>query len=98
MNEVITRWGNFGDEHDDMATDDRELLDDIISIRVTERDKKAIAGLAKRLPIKRVTIARIALRIGLAALEKDPSQMLAVTASETTTAARTKAKPKRRRR
>lgn len=58
-----------------MATDDEEL-DEMISIRVSKRDMRAMDRLSDLLPIKRITIARIALRVGLDALAKDPLRMI----------------------
>jgi hypothetical protein len=50
-----------------------EDLSEALYVRVTKADKAAVDGLAARLPLKSASITRIALRIGLAAIEKDPS-------------------------
>ena len=50
---------------------------EMIAIRVTTEDAKLLDDLAERLPIaSRHAIAREALRIGLAALDTDPTQLV----------------------
>jgi hypothetical protein len=57
-----------------MTTDDR--LARQVAIRLSEEDMKRLDDLAESIPIaSRNAIARAALRIGLAALESDPSQL-----------------------
>jgi hypothetical protein len=50
-----------------------EDLDVAISLRITKEDKAALDALAASSPLKALTIARIAMRIGLAALRNDPA-------------------------
>ncbi|HVJ20051.1 MAG TPA: hypothetical protein VM686_31770 [Polyangiaceae bacterium] len=58
-----------------MTTDDR--LARQVAIRLSEEDMQRLDALADSIPIaSRNAIARAALRIGLAALEADPSQLL----------------------
>jgi len=57
-----------------MTTDDR--LARQVAIRLSEEDMQRLDALADSIPIaSRNAIARAALRIGLAALEADPSQL-----------------------
>lgn len=59
-----------------MTTDDN--LSRQIAIRLSDDDMTRLDALADSIPIaSRNAIARAALRIGLAALEKDPSQLFA---------------------
>ncbi len=59
-----------------MTTDDR--LDRQVAIRLSEDDMIRLDALAETIPIaSRNAIARAALRIGLSALETDPSQLFA---------------------
>jgi len=52
-------------------------LTQMIAIRVTTEDTKLLDDLAERLPVaSRHAIAREALRIGLAALDDDPTQLV----------------------
>jgi hypothetical protein len=58
-----------------MTTDDR--LSRQVALRLSEQDIARLDDLAERLPIaSRNAIARAALRIGLEALEKDPTKLL----------------------
>jgi len=58
-----------------MTTDDR--LAHQMALRLSDEDVKRLDALADGIPIAtRNAIARAALRIGLASLEKDPSQLL----------------------
>lgn len=59
----------------DSAAMPNEDLDEMISIRVSKDDVEAMKRLADRLPIKPITIARIALRLGLDALTRDPGKV-----------------------
>lgn len=71
-----------------MTTDDDRLARQV-ALRLSEDDMARLEALAETIPIaSRNAIARAALRIGLAALESDPSQLFATK--------RTKAKPRRR--
>lgn len=57
-----------------MTTDDR--LARQVALRLSEEDMKRLDALADSIPIaSRNAIARAALRIGLAALESDPSRL-----------------------
>jgi hypothetical protein len=55
---------------------------------LTKADKEQLDRVAGRLPLKAAAIARIAIRIGLAEIEKDPARIFAG-------AAPTPKKPKR---
>lgn len=57
-------------------------------IRISEADEAQLDALAARLPLKAAAIARIALRIGLAEIERDPARIFAAPAPK-------KMKPKR---
>ena len=50
-----------------------EDLSEALYVRITKADKAALESAAARLPLKSAAIARIAMRIGLAAIERDPS-------------------------
>ena len=54
-----------------------EDLSEALYVRITKADKDALEGAAARLPLKSAAIARIAMRIGLAAIERDPSVIFA---------------------
>ncbi len=57
-----------------MTTDER--LTEQVALRLSEEDMKRLDALTESIPIaSRNAIARAALRIGLAALESDPSQL-----------------------
>jgi len=59
-----------------MAKSD-ERLDHQVAMRVSEEDITRLAALAERIPIaSRNAIARAALRIGLEALEANPSRIV----------------------
>jgi hypothetical protein len=49
-----------------------EGLSEAIYVRISKSDREALEALASRMPLKSAAIARIALRIGLQAIEKDP--------------------------
>lgn len=56
-----------------------EKLGEVLSVRVSESDLEALDELEKQLgkthvPLKRITIARIALRLGIGELQKDRSR------------------------
>jgi hypothetical protein len=53
-------------------------LGDGIYLRVSAVDRKLLHSLAGRLPLKATTIARIALRIGLVAIDRDPTSIFTV--------------------
>lgn len=60
-----------------MTTDDR--LARQVAIRLSDEDMQRLDALSDAIPIaSRNAIARAALRIGLASLEADPSQLFAV--------------------
>jgi hypothetical protein len=50
-----------------------EDLDEVISLRISRDDRAMLDRLAKRVPIKPLTIARIAMRLGLAELDRNPA-------------------------
>ncbi len=54
-----------------------EGLTEAIYVRISKSDREALQDLAARLPLKEAAIARIALRIGLAEIEKDPARIFA---------------------
>ena len=54
-----------------------EDLSEAISLRISKADRELLDALAERLPIKALSIARIALRIGLAEIDRDPSRIFA---------------------
>ena len=65
-----------------MTTDDR--LDRQVAIRLSEDDMTRLHALTETIPIaSRNAIARAALRIGLAALEADPSQLFSAKKAKT---------------
>ena len=74
MNAVTLRSGNVPAKAADMAAK-KDELDAMISIRISKADVKAMDRLADILPMKPITIARTALRLGLVALEADPWRM-----------------------
>lgn len=53
----------------------RELTD-LISMRLTPHDTEALDQVCEQLPIPRLTVARIALRLGLAELKRNPARVL----------------------
>jgi hypothetical protein len=55
---------------------DDELSEGLF-LRISEADKGLLDSLAARLPLKAAAIARIALRLGLAEIEKDPARIFA---------------------
>lgn len=58
-----------------MGDDDK--LEKQIAIRLSDEDVERLEALTKRIPIaSRNAIARAALRIGMAAIEDDPAQLL----------------------
>lgn len=56
-------------------TDD--ALDETFVLRMTKADREMLDALAERLPLKVTQIARLALRIGLAEIDKDPARIFA---------------------
>lgn len=54
-----------------------EALDETLFVRITKDDRALLDSLASRLPLKASAIARIALRLGLAEIEKDPAKIFA---------------------
>jgi hypothetical protein len=52
-----------------------ETLDETFVLRMTKADRHLLDTLAERLPLKATQIARIALRIGLAEIDRDPSRI-----------------------
>jgi hypothetical protein len=69
-----------------------EELSEGLFLRIAKSDRELLDTLATRMPLKPASIARIALRIGLAELERDPSRILAEGASKTK---KTKTSPKK---
>lgn len=55
---------------------DAELTEEL-TLRISKEDREALDALAARLPLKTRQIARIALRIGLAEIEKNPGAIFA---------------------
>lgn len=60
----------------DETTMAEDKLTEIFSMRVHTDDLARLEALEGRLPIKRQDIARAAMRLGLAALERDPAALL----------------------
>lgn len=54
-----------------------EGLTEAIYVRLSKSDRESLKDLASRLPLKEAAIARIALRLGLAEIEKDPGRIFA---------------------
>lgn len=54
-----------------------EDLCEALYVRITKADKAALETAAAKLPLKSAAIARIAMRIGLAAIERDPGAIFA---------------------
>jgi len=52
------------------------MLTDLISMRLSPDDSEALDAVSERIPIPRLTIARIALRIGLVELKENPARVL----------------------
>ena len=52
-----------------------EELDKVISLRLSAEDMSALDALSKRLPLKKLTLARIALRLGLKEIERNPAAL-----------------------
>lgn len=59
-----------------------EDLSEAISLRVTPEDREALDSLASRFPLKAMTIARIALRLGMSEIAKNPAALFAAGATE----------------
>jgi hypothetical protein len=57
--------------YDRIMADD--ALDETFVLRMTKGDRALLDALAARLPLKTTQIARLALRIGLQMIERDPS-------------------------
>jgi hypothetical protein len=51
-------------------------LTDLISMRLSPEDSKELDVVCERLPMPRLTVARIALRIGLSELRENPARIL----------------------
>ncbi len=51
----------------------RVPLSEVLSMRVTKADLKRLDRLASRLPIRRLSLLREAMRLGLEALEHEPT-------------------------
>jgi len=52
-------------------------LTEVISMRLTQRDRAMLAAVAKRIPtIPRLTLARLALRLGLSIIRANPAEAL----------------------
>ncbi len=67
-----------------------EDLSEAISLRVTPEDRETLDSLAARFPLKAMTIARIALRLGMSEIAKNPAALFAAGTAEESPA------PKRR--
>lgn len=55
---------------------DAELTEEL-TLRISKEDNAQLEAIASRLPLKKRAIARIALRIGLAEIEKNPGAIFA---------------------
>ena len=53
-----------------------------ICVRISEAERRAMDELAERLSLKAMTVARLAMRIGLKAIEEDPTCLLSAKATE----------------
>lgn len=63
-------------------TDDSETLSENLGLRVAARDIERLDLLAEKFPVvSRHAIARVAMRIGLEMIEKDPSRLLTASAN-----------------
>jgi hypothetical protein len=51
-------------------------LTDLISMRLSPDDSEELDAVCEHIPMPRLTIARIALRLGLAELRKNPARVL----------------------
>jgi hypothetical protein len=60
----------------DMPPKVETKLKAMICVRITKEDRKALDRLTEALPLKLNAIARVALRIGVEALERDPTMLL----------------------
>jgi hypothetical protein len=58
-----------------------EDLSVVISVRVSREDKARLDDLAKRVPLKALAIARIALRLGITEIEREPGALFRGAAS-----------------
>ncbi|MGH7439849.1 MAG: hypothetical protein ACRENE_29525 [Polyangiaceae bacterium] len=52
-------------------------LTEAIYVRISQEDRRLLDDLAGRLPLKMSAIARIALRIGIIEISKDPARIFA---------------------
>ena len=59
-------------------------LTEELTMRISKADRGLLDTLASRLPLKMRAIARIALRIGLAEIDKDPARIFAAGATKKT--------------
>lgn len=74
-----------------------EELTESISLRLSEADTKLLEDLASRFSMmKKLVIARHALRLGLAQISKDPSLLLQTVPSEAPADRKSEPKPKKR--
>lgn len=66
---------NMAKRHADTTLGGRERqLTGMISVRLSDEDVERLGALSKQMPVlPQTTIARIAMRLGLAALERDPA-------------------------
>lgn len=58
----------------------KETLGETLFMRITKADKELLDRVAERFPMNTSQIARIALRVGLGEIEKDPSRIFAAAA------------------
>jgi hypothetical protein len=54
-----------------------EVLDETLFVRISKADRDLLNDLASRMPLKAAALARIALRIGLAEIDRDPARIFA---------------------
>jgi hypothetical protein len=68
-------------------------LNKAISLRLSDEDVALLDMLSKRFPMKKLTIARIALRLGLTELDRNPA---AIFQADTPADRKSEPKPKKR--
>ncbi len=77
--EPATEHPDMAKRRGDPAIGPREReLQGIMSVRVSEADIARLTALSDQMPFPATTIARIAMRLGLDALEQDPALALSV--------------------
>lgn len=79
-------------EYDQGEMADEELTE-AISLRLSKDDMELLKELAARMPIKKLTIARAAMRLGLAEIAKNPAALFQASVPA---APKSEPKPKKR--